>query len=117
RFVRPGIERDDLVQEGYLGLFAAVAAWEGGGSFKSYANIRILEFVRKAATQDVYIGGPEVVSLDDTMDDGGTRHDVVAGESLDVEAALGEAEQAAVIREAITKLPTADRSLLDAWAN
>lgn len=115
QYARPGFEVDDLVQEGYLGLFEAVKKWKGGGTFKSYASLLIRSAVCKTLSADAYVGGPEVISMDASVESEGekgiTLHDIV-GEAATQEIDLGDAETDAVVRDAISLLPQADRQLI-----
>ena len=84
KFFLEGGETEDLVQEGMIGLFAAVRAYrqDGGKSFKNFAYLcvsrRIYDALRAAGKL------PEGEELDpDSVPEGGTPEDLLlAGESL-----------------------------------
>lgn len=84
KFFLEGGETEDLVQEGMIGLFAAVRAYrqDGRKSFKNFAYLcvsrRIYDALRAAGKL------PEVEELDpDSVPEGGTPEDLLlAGESL-----------------------------------
>lgn len=78
KFFLEGGETEDLVQEGMIGLFAAVRAYrqDGGKSFKNFAYLcvsrRIYDALRAAGKL------PEVEELDpDSVPEGGTPEDLL----------------------------------------
>jgi RNA polymerase sigma factor (sigma-70 family) len=121
-FVRPGIEFDDLSQEGFLGLFEAVRTWVdgAGSSFKAWANIHIKKKVEEAAGVGITKASRqtrflmEASSLEDAaLPDGKERlsmHETVGTQPIqDTVVMLAEREAA------IERLPASDRELLQVW--
>lgn len=113
-FARPGVELDDLTQDGYLGLFKAVRTWrqDGGATFKSWASLYIKKAICAAVGDAI---DDQVTSLDETVD-GVSMHELV-GVAPTQELELAEHETNAVVRDGVKLLPAADRELLTLWAS
>lgn len=111
----PGLDRDDLAQEGLIGLYAAVRTFsEGGASFPSYARVLIkrhmLTAVRNALRQK-NLPLSNYVPLDDAEGD-------IAGGGDDPEQALISAEEEKALRQALAAKLTADeRRVLAMYLN
>jgi len=124
KFRRPGLEIEDLVQEGYLGLLKAVDEWEAGrgASFETIANARIRDALRMF-TRSMRSG----VSLDAAAtDEDGTILDSPSVRMLgiegmvtapDQEEATERVERIASVRRAMDAVSADDRQLLQTWAD
>ena len=118
RYKHPGVELDDLVQEGFCGLFVAAKLWreDGGVPFGYFALFRIRESIRDALRHSGKLRIASEVSMDEVGEASGlSLHDVLGLPALQ-EDLVGDAEQAAVVDEALSLLPASDRDLLLMWA-
>ena len=113
-YARAGVELDDLKQEGFVGLLTALEAWQAGCSFKSYADLRIREHMRNLLGRvDGSLDALDVPteSFDALGSDGATMHDSF-GAPATQEQELGEAETRALVRDAVSMLPSEGRSIV-----
>lgn len=110
QYVRPGLELEDLKQEGYLGLFKAVEQWkaEAGATFVTLAASRIRDAMRGAVSSSRADG----LSLDEVDDDGLSLHERVGAPAEQEDLASAE-EDAAAVRAALSKMSAKDRELLE----
>ncbi|MBX3215225.1 MAG: sigma-70 family RNA polymerase sigma factor [Labilithrix sp.] len=123
RYARPGIDVDDLVQEGYLGLINAFETWrpDGGSSLKAWASLHVRSAICKAL--DAADPGFETVSMDaptSVGERGASLHDVLgtpAEEDVPTqEDVIDEIETNTIVREEVDRLPSNHRVLLTMWA-
>jgi RNA polymerase sigma-70 factor (ECF subfamily) len=118
QYKHPGVELDDLIQEGFCGLFLAAQLWreDGGVPFGYFAIFRIRESIRDALRHEGKLRKSTEVSMDEISDATGlSLHDIL-GLCAAQEDLVGEAEQAALVDEALDRLPKPDRDLLLMWA-
>lgn len=119
--IDPATDMDDLMQAGYLGLAAAVDAWEPDGwAWSTVAT----GYVRNAMRKAVGIAGTRrrahlgAVPLDAPLpggEDGDTtRADLLADESLpDADERVLDDERRAAVREAVGRLEGRRRDVVD----
>ncbi len=81
KFSSRGVDVEDLIQEGSIGLLRAIRNWtpEGGASLRTYASQRIRDAIQKAVGYDgyKYAEPPAETSLDQVGNDKRSLHDVI----------------------------------------
>ncbi len=119
RHVAPGVELDDLVQEGRLALLSAADRWrpDGGSSFASFAARSILNFLRISRRGDrrrgltVGAGARRLAALHfDGPDAEGNDPD--PGTDATQETELATAEALHLLRGARASLTAREREVL-----
>ena len=111
RFARaaacPGLDFDDAVQEGYIGLFYAVRSYKEGGqaSFETYATICIRNAVvaaRRAARRKKHRALNDALPLDEQVTIPGPEEQAILKERIDetvtrINTGLSEIEREALL--------------------
>jgi RNA polymerase sporulation-specific sigma factor len=98
-----GVEVDDLMQEGRLGLFSAVKSYrcEGGASFKTYACLCIKRHIfsaKRHAKRDKNLPMNSYVSLDDDA----VKNTITLFTSANPEDIVISMERIAAVKDALT---------------
>lgn len=118
QYLRAGVDVEDLVQEGYLGLLRACKEWkpDAGKSFETFAAQRIRNALRDFLVRE-RIGSERApsVSMDARDDEGLTLHETV-GEDGQQEEYVGRRERVDAVREAVCTLSASDRALIGMWS-
>jgi RNA polymerase sigma factor (sigma-70 family) len=119
RSALPGIDVNDLVQEGFLGLLKAVEDWKpsGGYSFKTFAGFRIRNSIRNflndyQKTVSMDTDGPAPCGHPLFL--GQQMHEDIGAPAEQEESACEFQERLAVV-EAVFRLSTVDRQTLSLW--
>lgn len=127
RFARNGVlDVDDLIQEGFLALLAAFAAWRVGGcGFGTFAGLRIRSRlvrtiararrrgitltpgVRKLSIEHSDLDAP-IGSTNDTL------HDLIGAHDSDE---LERRQAISSVADALARMPLEERRLLTTWAD
>jgi RNA polymerase sigma factor (sigma-70 family) len=119
RGIDNAVDMDDLMQAGFLGLLAAVGAWEPDrGAWSTIASLYATKAMREAlgirsTRQRAHLGA---VSLDAPIGEEGdaTRADLLADESLpDADTALLENDRRAAVRAAVGRLEGRKRAVVE----
>jgi RNA polymerase sigma factor (sigma-70 family) len=123
RYVGHGIDLDDLVQEGCIGLLAAARNWrvDGGASLKTYAQQWIDQYIRRAIGTDrkgKLRPEPKAASLDKQRKIGNgdgveTLHDILPDDAPNPEEIATKAEQAERVNSALRTLTDRERAVLE----
>ncbi len=118
RGIDNAVDMDDLMQAGFLGLLAAVDAWEPDrGAWSTVATLYATKAMREAlgirsTRQRAHLGA---VSLDAPIGEDGdaTRADLLADESLpDADARVLDDERRAAVRAAVGRLEGRKRDVV-----
>lgn len=109
-----GVDLEDLVQEGTMGLLRAIRDWDPNrATLRTYARFWIRDAIQKAVGYDgyKYVERP-TTSLDAVADNGSCLHDVLPSETFEnpEEAAIRN-ERIQTVRDAVASLEGRDAAI------